>query len=45
VTRQFRFGWEKEEIFGNTILWSDVMKLDLGMNVYEEINDKKKLKK
>lgn len=28
-----------------TILWTDIMKLDLGMTVYEEITDKKKLLK
>ena len=35
--------WTQEEIFENTIIYSDVMKLDLGLNVYEEIVDKVKL--
>ena len=35
----------KHTKFENTIIYSDVMKLDLGLNVYEEIVDKVKLKK
>ncbi len=38
-------GWNKEEIFGQPILWTDIMKLDMGMTVYEELTDRKKLTK
>ena len=45
VDRWFGCSLSLEEIFENAIIYSDVMKLDLGLNVYEEIIDKVKLKK
>lgn len=38
-------GWTSEEIFANTILWTDIMKLDIGVSVYEEVTDNKKIAK
>jgi len=32
LSRHFKSGWEKEEIFGNPILFSDILKLDMAPN-------------
>jgi len=39
VGRIFHFSWTKEEIFTTPVLFSDILKLDIGQSVYEEVVD------
>ncbi|KAL4470156.1 hypothetical protein ABPG72_009081 [Tetrahymena utriculariae] len=43
VSRYFNLSWSQEEIFTVPFLFSDILKLDLGQNIYEEITDRPKV--
>ncbi len=36
-------GWSKEELFTNPVLFSDILKLEMGTVLYEDILEKKKM--
>lgn len=43
VTRVFKMGWTKEDIFKQNILFSDILKLEAINVYYEEVTEKKKI--
>eukprot|EP00825_Cyclidium_porcatum_P006754 TRINITY_DN1337_c0_g1_i4.p1 TRINITY_DN1337_c0_g1~~TRINITY_DN1337_c0_g1_i4.p1 ORF type:complete len:1759 (+),score=318.71 TRINITY_DN1337_c0_g1_i4:667-5943(+) len=43
ISKQFKLGWNTDELFKEQVLFTDITKMDQGVVLYEEILDKKKL--